>query len=168
MQPERRAHRLRQFGHRGLDLPQGFARGGGRLGRPGIGRVRGGVEAREQAPLEAAPPRSIEGEVAHHPPGIGGQETLRGRGRIGEEPKHDVLDHVLRLSRAIEDAAGAREIGDAMVLEHRESCETGRIPPASGAAGRGRYSTAAPVADVALQGRHCRAHTVTLADFMQA
>jgi hypothetical protein len=163
VQPERGAHRLRQLGHRGLDLPQGFARGRGPLGRPrpGIGRVRGVVEAGEQAPFEAAPPRPIEGEVAHHPPDIGGQDALRGRGRIGDEPEHDILDHVLCLCRAAEDAAGAREIGDAMALEHREGAEPGRV----------RGLTAAVVddvvPDVALQGRHCRAHIVTLARSMQ-
>jgi hypothetical protein len=163
VQPERGAHRLRQLGHRGLHLPQGFARGRGRLGRPrpGIGRVRGVVEAGEQAPFEAAPPRPIEGEVAHHPPDIGGQDALRGRGRIGDEPEHDILDHVLCLCRAVEDAASAREIRDAMALEHREGSEPGRV----------RGLTAAVVddvvPDVALQGRHCRAHIVTLAQSVQ-
>jgi hypothetical protein len=159
VQPERGAHRLRQLGHRGLDLPEGFARGRGRLGRscPGIGRVRGVVEAGEQAPFEAAPPRPIEGEVAHHPPDIGGQEALRGLRRIGDQPEHDILDHILGLCRAAEDAAGAREIGDAMALEHRERSEPGRL----------RGPTEAVADDVALQGRHCRAHIVTLARSMQ-
>jgi hypothetical protein len=159
VQPERGAHRLRQLGHRGLDLPQGFARGRGRLGRPcpGIGRVRGVVEAGEQAPFEAAPPRPIEGEVAHHPPDIGGQEALRGLRRIGDQPEHDILDHILGLCRAAEDAAGAREIGDAMALEHRERSGPGRL----------RGPTEAVADDVALQGRHCRAHIVTLARSMQ-
>jgi len=159
VQPERGAHRLRQLGHRGLDLPQGFARGRGRLGRPcpGIGGVRGIVEAGEQAPFEAAPPRPIEGEIAHHPPDIGGQEALRGLGRISDQPEHDILDNVLRLSWAAEDAAGAREIGDAMALEHRERSEPGSL--------RGPAEVVAD--DVALQGRHCRAHIVTLARSMQ-
>jgi hypothetical protein len=162
VQPERRAHRLRQFGHRGRDLPQGLARGRGRLGRAraGVGRVRGGVEAGEQAPLEAAPPRPVEGEIANHPPDIGCLEALRGLRRIGDEPEHHVLDHVLRLRRAVQDPAGAREIGGAVALERR-GCPAGR-------AGRDRGRSGAVAAGIALQGCHRHAHTVTLARAMQS
>jgi hypothetical protein len=150
------AHRLGQFGHRGRHLPQGFPRGGFGLGRPGIGRVRGGVEVGEQAPLEAPPPRPVQGEVAHHPADIGGPDRLRGLRRIGDEPEQHVLDHVLGLGRAVEDAARAGEVGGAVALERRE------VPGAAGRrpAGPGRRDSLAGDAAVAIPGRHCPAHDV--------
>ncbi|SDN69209.1 hypothetical protein SAMN05216360_110156 [Methylobacterium phyllostachyos] len=127
MQPEGGAHRLRQLGHRVLDLAKGFPRRDRRLGRPdpGIGGVGGGVEVREQAPLQTLPPDPVEGEVAHHPPDIGGLDARFGPGRVGDEPEHHVLHDVLGLGRTIEDAARRGEISGAMALERRQDALRG-------------------------------------------
>ena len=122
MQPECGTHRLRQFGHRVLDLAQGFPRGRGDLGgpHPGIGGIGGGLEIHEQAPLEAASPDPVEGEVAHHPPDIGGLGAVMDSRRVGDEPEQHILDDILGLGRAIEDAARAGEMGGTLALEGRQ------------------------------------------------
>jgi hypothetical protein len=157
VQPEGGAHRLRQLGHCGFDLSQGFPRGCGRLGRarPRIGRVRSGVEAGEQAPLEAPSARPVEGEVAHHPADIGVAVALPGLRRVGDEAEHHVLDHVLGLGRASEDAARPRQVGGAMAPGRGKvpRCRADRLPV--GAPGRRK-----DIAQVALEGRHCHARRI--------
>ncbi|GAB6973575.1 hypothetical protein JCM16408A_43270 [Methylobacterium phyllosphaerae] len=161
MELEGGPHRLRQLGHRGLHLPQGFARRRGRLGgsHPRVGRIRGGIEAGEQAPLEALPPSPVEGEVAHHPPDIGGLDRIRGLRRIRDEPEQHVLHNVLGLGRAAEDAARARQIGGAITLERREvPGSAGRLP--AGARHGSRRDPLAGEASVVIPGRHDPAHIV--------
>jgi len=121
VQAEGGAHRLRQGRHRRLDPAQGIPRGRRRLRRAGdaVGRVRRKIERAEQPPLEAPPPRPVEGEVADHSPDIGVRLARDALRRLGDEPQHHVLHDVLGQRGAIQDAPRPVQMGGAAPRERR-------------------------------------------------
>ncbi|GLS56605.1 hypothetical protein GCM10007886_47900 [Methylobacterium gregans] len=121
MQPEHRADGLGQVGERRLHPLEGVPRRDLSLGRRPVGGApRRPVEIGEVAALEAPAPRAVEGEIAHHPPRIGGLRDRRHRRRLGGEPQQHVLHHVLGERRAAQDRPGARKVAGAVALQPRE------------------------------------------------
>jgi hypothetical protein len=122
VQMEGGAHAFRQFGDRRLDLAQRLAGNHGCLGcsRPRIDRIGDRVEAGEQAPFERTSSSSVDSQVAHHPADIGDGRSYIRRPQIGGQAQHHVLNHVLSLFVAREDAVSAHDVGSAMPLRHRQ------------------------------------------------